>query len=72
MIYLPIKLVPIPAPFAMAVKLDDQGNILQCLRDMDRSVIPSITDAYEHDGKLYLASIKSDYIAVLDLAAVKK
>jgi hypothetical protein len=69
--YLPIKLVPIPSPFAMIVKLDESGKIVQCLRDMDRSVVPSVTDAFEHDGKLYMASIKSDYVGVLDLKELK-
>jgi len=54
---------------AMVLHVDQEGQIIELLADMDPEGIKyhTITQALEHDGTLYLTSLKNDAIGTLKL-----
>ncbi|XP_005989491.1 adipocyte plasma membrane-associated protein isoform X2 [Latimeria chalumnae] len=51
----------------LVLEVDEQGEIVDSFHDPDGSVTWSISDAFEHDGKLYLGNTELPFLAVLDL-----
>jgi len=55
------------ALYSSAVKLSDEGEILETLEDFERKTIKNISEVEEKDGKLWIASIVTPYIGVYSL-----
>lgn len=51
-----------PARYGLVVKMDENGRILESLHDPGGN-LSFITNAVEHDGYLYLGTLKGDWIA---------
>jgi len=65
---LPASLRPGPVPFGCAVLIDAwTGKKLRYLVDPLGASVTYVTSAVERDGKLYLGSLTSDYVAVFDV-----
>ncbi|MBI3663861.1 MAG: SMP-30/gluconolactonase/LRE family protein [Acidobacteria bacterium] len=62
--------LPDPAPrrYAMVLGLDAEGRVVHNLQDPSSGAYAPVTAVQEHDGMLYLGSIKENSIARLPLA----
>lgn len=65
----PFSLFPKPPPVSQILKLSKDLKIEYVLAD-GTGHLPFVTDAMEHDGKLHLCAVNSNYWAILDLAAL--
>ncbi len=54
---LPRFLWPKPAPYGLVLEVDERGVIVGSHHDPGGQVVPSVTSAEPHDGKLYLGSL---------------
>lgn len=70
LVKIPEQLFPVPPLEAHVLKLSKNFEIEYYLHD-NTGHIPSVTDASEYDGKLYLAAVNANYYAVLDLTKLK-
>jgi sugar lactone lactonase YvrE len=64
---LPKALWPKPKPYALVLKLNEQGDIVESLQDPSGEHLFAVTSAQEHKGKLYLGSLYNNRIGVLTL-----
>ncbi|CAH1782562.1 unnamed protein product [Owenia fusiformis] len=53
------------------IEVDQQGNIVDSFHDPDGAVISACSEAFEHDGKVYLGHFGTDYIGVIGMADLK-
>lgn len=60
---LPAALKPAPEPFAMALAVDETGEVVDCLADVRGRSYRNPTGLREHDGWLYLGSLEDDAVA---------
>lgn len=59
--------------WGLVLQVDTNGNIIKTLGDPKGQKVWGVTSAVEsHDGKLFLGSLHSKGIAVLDLARVQQ
>jgi sugar lactone lactonase YvrE len=63
---IPMSIFPKPPPLAQVLKVSPSLKIEYMLRD-DSGHLPVVTDAFEYNGKLYLAAVNAFYWAVYDL-----
>ncbi|CAJ2671610.1 unnamed protein product [Trifolium pratense] len=54
-------------PHAAAIKLSDEGKILEVLEDCEGRTLKFISEVEEKDGKLWMASVLMPYIGVYSL-----
>ncbi|CAI8613878.1 unnamed protein product [Vicia faba] len=54
-------------PHATAIKLSDEGEILEVLEDCEGKTLKFISEVEEKDGKLWIASVLMPYIGVYSL-----
>ncbi|KEH23602.1 putative strictosidine synthase transcription factor WD40-like family [Medicago truncatula] len=54
-------------PHAAAIKLSDEGEILEVLEDCEGKTLKFISEIEEKDGKLWMASVLMPYIGVYNL-----
>jgi len=54
-------------PHAAAIKLSDEGEILEVLEDCEGKTLKFISEIEEKDGKLWMASVLMPYIGVYSL-----
>ena len=64
---LPKALWPKPVPYALVLKLNEQGEIIESLQDPSGEYLFAVTSAQEHEGRLYLGSLYNDRIGVFTL-----
>lgn len=64
---LPRALWPAPAPYGLAVEIDEDGEILQSLHDPTGEVVHQVTSVHERDGALYIGHLHRDRITRLAL-----
>ncbi|KAM4730194.1 adipocyte plasma membrane-associated protein [Anableps anableps] len=62
-----MKFVP---RYSLVAELHDGGICTRSFHDPNGVVAAYISEAHEHDGKLYIGSFRSPYVAVLDLGGV--
>ena len=55
-----------PARYGLVIKMDENGSVVESLHDPTGN-LSFITNAVEHDGYLYLATLKGDWIARVNL-----
>ncbi len=65
---LPEALRPAPPRTAMVLGFDERGEVVDNLQDPEGRAIHYVTGVREHDGWLYLGSLKDDAIARVPLA----
>jgi sugar lactone lactonase YvrE len=54
-------------PHGVAIKLSDEGKILEVLEDCEGRTLKFISEVEEKDGKLWMASVLMPYIGVYNL-----
>ena len=64
---LPASVRPAPPRMAMVLAYDTQGNLVDQLQDPQGRAIHYVTGVREHDGYLYLGSLKDDAVARIRL-----
>lgn len=63
---LPIDAFPKPRTCAYLLKISAvDGSLLRSIVDCSHPVIQSATDVYEKNGKLYISSVKGNFVAVI-------
>jgi len=70
-LFLPTFLLPKEPVGALVLQLDENGKIINSHQDLT-GAYPKISQAVEHEGKLYLGSVTEDHIAVYDLSQRKQ
>jgi len=64
---LPRALWPKPAPYGLAIEIDEDGKILQSLHDPSGAVVEQVTSVHERDGALYIGHLHRDRITRVGL-----
>lgn len=64
---LPQALKPSAGSYGFVVGLDGDGRVVANLQDPDGDVARVVTGMREHDGRLYVGSLKARWLVVLDL-----
>lgn len=64
---LPRSLWPKPAPYGLAIEIDENGTILQSLHDPTGQTVHQVTSVHERDGVLYFGHLHRDRISKLVL-----
>jgi sugar lactone lactonase YvrE len=59
---LPRALWPGPAPYGLAIEVDEQGKILQSLHDPEGTRVREVTSVHEREGALYIGHLHRDRI----------
>lgn len=54
-------------PHALVVKYSPEGKLLQILEDTQGKVVKAVSEAEERDGKLWIGSVLTTFIAVYQL-----
>jgi sugar lactone lactonase YvrE len=66
-----MRLLRVPLPkMGLVLKLSPEGRIVQTLADPKGKVVDGVSSAVEHDGKLFLGTLKHQGVPVLDLASL--
>lgn len=65
---LPKSMWPVPPTYGHVLAFDEDGRVLEDLQD-PAGRIPETSGATEHEGRLYIQSLHSDALGVLELAA---
>lgn len=68
--FMNFKKIPLPPPFGAVIKMDKDGLITKNLLDLAGASTKSLTSVIEHNGKLFLGSIKNHFVGVVDLKKV--
>ncbi|WP_371879554.1 SMP-30/gluconolactonase/LRE family protein [Nannocystis punicea] len=64
---LPRALWPKPAPYGLAIEIDEDGKVLQSLHDPSGAAVHQVTSVHERDGALYLGHLHRDRISKVPL-----
>jgi sugar lactone lactonase YvrE len=64
---LPRALWPKPAPYGLAIEIDEEGKVLQSLHDPSGASVHQVTSVHERDGALYLGHLHRDRISRVSL-----
>lgn len=64
---LPRALWPKPAPYGLAIEIDEDGKILQSLHDPSGETVHQVTSVHERDGVLYFGHLHRDRISKVAL-----
>eukprot|EP00667_Euglena_gracilis_P015110 EG_transcript_15697 len=59
---------PALVPWATIVKVSEAGEVLDCLHDPKGERVTAPSAVKEHGGKLYIGTLRNDFIPVVDLA----
>uniref|UniRef100_A0A4W3H2Q9 Adipocyte plasma membrane-associated protein n=1 Tax=Callorhinchus milii TaxID=7868 RepID=A0A4W3H2Q9_CALMI len=62
-----MKFVP---KYGLVLELDEDGSVRRSLHDPHGVVVPSVSEAHEHEGYLYLGSYHAPFLCRLDLNKV--
>lgn len=66
---LPRALWPKPAPYGLAIEVDEQGKVVQSLHDPEGTRVQEVTSVHERGGVLYIGHLHRDRIDRLVLTA---
>jgi len=58
-----------PKPHAVVLRYSSEGRLLEILEDQTGQKVHSLSDAQEHDGKLYLGSVYAPQLGVYTLSS---
>ncbi|WP_373372060.1 SMP-30/gluconolactonase/LRE family protein [Nannocystis radixulma] len=64
---LPRALWPKPAPYGLAIEIDETGKVLQSLHDPSGESVHQVTSVHERDGALYLGHLHRDRVSKVAL-----
>eukprot|EP00877_Chromochloris_zofingiensis_P013931 jgi/Chrzof1/8792/Cz03g24210.t1 len=70
--WLPAWLRPPLKSWGAVVKISLDGQVVDFLLDITGEHVSKISSAHEHDGRLYLGNLVTDYVSFLDLRELKK
>lgn len=56
-------------PWAGAVRVDEDGRVVDALFDPDGSHIQTLTAVTEDGGRLFFGNLGGDYVSVIDVDA---
>jgi sugar lactone lactonase YvrE len=59
----------LPKPHAVVLRYSSEGKLLEILEDQTGQKVHSLSDAQEHDGKLYLGSVYAPQLGVYALSS---
>jgi hypothetical protein len=58
-----------PKPHAVVLRYSSEGKLLEILEDQTGQKVHSLSDAQEHDGKLYLGSAIASQLGIFTMSS---